>query len=32
VALRGPISPEFAYMRIESAPLQTEHVVVRKLV
>lgn len=32
VALRGPISPEFAYMRIESAPLQTEHVMVRKLV
>ena len=31
VALRGAVSPQFAYMRIESAPLQTEHVVVRKL-
>ncbi|HEX3623857.1 MAG TPA: hypothetical protein VH280_00370 [Verrucomicrobiae bacterium] len=29
--LRGSVSPEFAYMRIESAPLQTEHVVVRRL-
>ena len=27
----APVSPEFAYMRIESAPLQTEHVVRRKL-
>ena len=31
VALRGAVSPQFAYMRIESAPLRTEHVVVRKL-
>jgi len=31
VALRGAITPQFAYMRIESAPLHTEHVVVRKL-
>ena len=31
VALRSAVSPQFAYMRIESAPLQTKHVVVRKL-
>ena len=32
VALRGAVSAQYAYMRIESAPLCTEHVVVRKLV
>jgi hypothetical protein len=32
VTVRGAVSPGFAYMRIESAPLRTEHVVVRKLV
>jgi hypothetical protein len=32
VALRGAQSPQYAYMRIESAPLKTEHVVVLKLV
>jgi hypothetical protein len=31
VTLRGTESPESAYMRIESAPLKTEHVVVMKL-
>jgi len=31
VVLRGEISPHYDYMRIESAPLQTEHVVGRKL-
>jgi hypothetical protein len=31
VALHGAVSPQFAYMRIESAPLQTEHIIVRKL-
>ena len=31
VALRGAVLPRFAYMRIESAPLHTEHVVVRRL-
>jgi hypothetical protein len=27
VMIKGPESPEYAYMRIESAPLKTEHVV-----
>jgi hypothetical protein len=27
VTLRSPETPEYAYMRIESAPLKTEHVV-----
>lgn len=31
VMLHGAVSPQFAYMRIESAPLHTEHVVRRKL-
>ena len=31
VVLRGAESPQSAYMRIESAPLKTEHVVVLKL-
>jgi len=31
VALSGAISPQFAYLRIESSPLHTEHVIVRKL-
>jgi hypothetical protein len=31
VTLPGPESPHYAYMRIESAPLKTEHVVVLKL-
>jgi hypothetical protein len=31
VMLTGPESPQFAYMRIESAPLRTEHVVGIKL-
>ena len=31
VALLGEILPQYAYMRIESAPLRSEHVVVRKL-
>jgi hypothetical protein len=31
VALRSSESPQNAYMRIESAPLKTEHVVVLKL-
>ena len=31
VALRNAESPQNAYMRIESAPLKTEHVVVLKL-
>jgi hypothetical protein len=31
VPLPGVVSPRFACMRIESAPLQTEHVVMRKL-
>jgi hypothetical protein len=31
VVLHGAAAPQFAYMRIESAPLQTEHVVMRKL-
>ena len=31
VALRSEESPQSAYMRIESAPLKTEHVVVMKL-
>lgn len=31
VSLRGGVSPQFAYMRIEPAPLHTEHVVGRKL-
>ena len=31
VKLQTAESPQFAYMRIESAPLQTEHVVVLKL-
>lgn len=30
VSLRAEVSPQFAYMRIESAPLHTEHVVGRK--
>jgi hypothetical protein len=32
VTLQTSESPQFAYMRIESAPLQTEHVVMLKLV
>lgn len=32
VKLQTSESPQFAYMRIESAPLQTEHVVMLKLV
>lgn len=31
VMLRTAESPQFAYMRIESEPLKTEHVVVLKL-
>jgi hypothetical protein len=31
VTLRSAESPQNAYMRIESAPLKTEHVVVLKL-
>jgi hypothetical protein len=31
VTLESPESPQFAYMRIESAPLATEHVVGLKL-
>jgi hypothetical protein len=31
VILRSTESPQYAYMRIESAPLQTEHVVMLKL-
>lgn len=31
VTLRGSETPQFAYIRIESAPLKTEHVVVLKL-
>jgi hypothetical protein len=31
VVLQSPESPQNAYMRIESAPLKTEHVVVLKL-
>jgi hypothetical protein len=31
VKLKTAESPQFAYMRIESAPLQTEHVVMLKL-
>jgi hypothetical protein len=31
VTLLGPESPQYAYLRIESAPLQTEHVVGLKL-
>ena len=31
VIFRGPESPQYAYMRIESKPLKTEHVVVLKL-
>ena len=31
VTLQSPQSPEYAYMRIESAPLNTEHVVRLKL-
>jgi hypothetical protein len=31
VTLRTTESPQFAYLRIESAPLQTEHVVMLKL-
>jgi len=31
VALRSDESPQSAYMRIESAPLKTEHVVALKL-
>ena len=31
VTLRTAESPQFAYMRIESAPLKTEHVVMLKL-
>ncbi len=30
VILRSPEQPQYAYMRIESAPLKTEHVVVLK--
>ena len=31
VTLKGPESPQSAYMRIESAPLKTEHIVLLKL-
>jgi hypothetical protein len=31
VGLQTTESPQFAYMRIESVPLQTEHVVMMKL-
>jgi len=31
VTLKGPESPQNAYMRIESAPLKTEHIVLLKL-
>ncbi|HXC35386.1 MAG TPA: hypothetical protein VNV43_05890 [Candidatus Acidoferrales bacterium] len=31
VAVGGTVTPRFAYMRIESVPLQTEHVVGRRL-
>jgi len=31
VVLQSPVSPQCAYMRIESAPLDTEHVVGLKL-
>jgi hypothetical protein len=32
VILRSPEAPEYAYMRIESAPLHTEHIVRLKLI
>jgi len=32
VKLRGHEAPQYAYLRIESAPLKTEHVLVLKLV
>lgn len=32
VIVCGPVLPEFAYMRIESALLHTEHVVRRKII
>jgi hypothetical protein len=32
VILKSPEAPRYAYMRIESAPLKTEHVVMLKLV
>jgi len=31
VVLRSPESPQYAYLRIESAPLKTEHVLALKL-
>jgi hypothetical protein len=32
VVLRSPVSPHYGYMRLESAPLNTEHVVGLKLI